>query len=82
MPNVQNAYWKDPDDSEEIAAVLDDFAEQLDGTASTRRERAEVGRIRKAAAQLREQHDIPAPAPAVRNIRRAGGSAEHTEAVS
>lgn len=83
MPNVQNPYWKDVDDSEEIAAALDDFADQLDGQVSTRRERAEVSRIRKAAGQLREQHDIPVPAPVVRNIRRAGGSAEQTqEAVS
>jgi len=63
MPNVANPYWKDRDDSEEIAAVLSDYADDLNESAGTRRQRAEVARIRKAAEQLREQHDIPAPPP-------------------
>jgi hypothetical protein len=66
MPNVSNPWWRDRDDSEEIAAVLADMADELNEKAETRRERAEVGRVRKAAAQLREQHDIPAPPPIVR----------------
>jgi hypothetical protein len=66
MPNVSNPWWRDADDSEEIAAVLADYADDLNEGAGTRRQRAEVGRIRKAAAQLREQHDIPAPPPPVR----------------
>lgn len=63
MPNVSNPWWRDQADSEEIAAVLADYADDLNERAGTRRERAEVGRLRKAAAQLRDQHDIPAPPP-------------------
>jgi len=74
MPNVTNPWWKDASDSEEIAATLDDMADELSAEATTRRQRAEVGRLKKAAAELRTQHDIPAPPPTI--ARRAPSTEE------
>ena len=75
MP-AQREFWKDAASAEEAAAALDDYADQLQEQARTRRERAEVGRLHGYAAELREAHGIADPGPAVRNIRRVGGPAE------
>jgi hypothetical protein len=56
-------FWKDRSTAEEVSAALDDYADQLTARAASRREKAEIGRLRGYAGELRTAHGIADPGP-------------------